>query len=584
MYVNDRFRYVKDRNNNDKTSMYMGKNNNNGEGYTKSSRRSFLGQAGLVAGAAILPAGFVRGTDNPPISFQDNDKNELRWEVRLVQTGWNTYSTRFVYAPAWTWEPVKGAAAYIVAFADSEDKQASTIRLSTPYYDMTKEWSHIANGGVDIIAWAVDEKDNPICSAWRKRFNKSPAFDGKKQEALNWQDSLDRAMTYLLAPARDKVEDFEGDMPRSCWSSCEESMSGQRRLMAFPALHHPSFIFAFLAYAQQFPDSKLTPAALKQSKQYADWLLANRLPATWRCGLFPFSTIQQGKMEGYIEGKNITLFRAGRVGEAMVLLYKQFNEKKYLDYAAHIANTFTGLQQPNGSWPYRVNPLDGKVVETYTSNAVSPARLFGMLEQVNADANYAASRKKAIEWMMENPVKTKRWQGMFEDIGAKIPYQNLEHWDTNELIRYIAHYHRNDPAFVKVAEDLNHYIEDQFVVWQTGDKCVSDQCPTPTVMEQYACYRPMEVHTGMWIMSLIALHRSTGKEEYLAKAINAGNAIVRAQQKNGAYSTWGFDIRFGRPLLTMDWPGCNAVAVAALLQLNHYVNSLPGSADEKQVL
>lgn len=564
----------------------MNKNKNPEQENNKSSRRNFLGQAGLVVSAVFLPASVIRAETSAndfEKSFQTDDEDKLRWEVRLVQTGWNTYSSRFVYSPEWTWEAINGAAAYIVAFADTNDGEAKIIRLASPRYDMVKEWPGIANGPVDIIAWAVDDKDNPICSAWRKRFNKSPGFDGKSQKPGNWQGSLDRAMTYLLAPARDKVEDFEGDMPRSCWSSCEESMSGQRRLMAFPALHHPSFVFAFLEYVQQFPNSQLSPTALKQAKQYGDWLLTNRLPADWRCGLFPFSTIQQGKMEGYIEGKNITLFRAGRVGEAMIALYKQFSDKRYLEYAKHIGNAFISLQQQDGSWPYRINPLNGKVVETYTSNAVSPARLLGMLEQIEPNANYAASRKKAIDWMMTNPVKTKLWQGMFEDIGVKIPYQNLEHWDTNELIRYIAHYHRNEAIFVQTAEDLNRYIEDQFVVWQTGDKCVSDQCPTPTVMEQYACYRPMEVHTGMWIMSLLALHRSTGKSKYLTKAINAGNSIVMAQQKNGAYSTWGFDIRFGRPLLTMDWPGCNAVAVSALLQLNRYAQS-PSGRNEEQPL
>jgi uncharacterized protein YyaL (SSP411 family) len=91
----------------------------------------------------------------------------------------------------------------------------------------------------------------------------------------------------------------------------------------------------------------------------------------------------------------------------------------------------------------------------------------------------------------------------------------------------------------------------------------------------------MEVHTGMWIMSLLALHQSTGNKEYLTKAINAGNSIVSAQQTTGAYSTWGFDMRFDRPLLTMDWPGCNAVAVTALLQLNQYAKSFAVPGNEK---
>jgi len=77
-------------------------------------------------------------------------------------------------------------------------------------------------------------------------------------------------------------------------------------------------------------------------------------------------------------------------------------------------------------------------------------------------------------------------------------------------------------------------------------------------------------------MSLLSLHKATGNKAYLTKAINAGNSITRGQQQTGAYSTWGYDVRFNRPLISMDWPGCNAVAVYALLQLNHYVNGLPG--------
>lgn len=552
------------------------------------SRRNFLGHAGLVVGAALLPVNVTQAEGRILKSafdtIDDDKKEKARVETNLIQTGWNTYSPRFVYAPLWTWEPIKGAVAYVVEYAGAGDKKARTVRLDKPEYNMEKDWASIDNGPVDMIAWAVGAQDKPLCAAWRKRFHKSPAFDGKAQKPMNWQASIDRCMIYLLAPARDKVEPFEGDMPRSCWSCCEESISGQRRLTAFPALHHPSFIFAYLDYAKKFPDSKLTSVAVKQAKQYGDWLLANRLPANWRCSLFPFSTIEQGRTEGYIEGRNITLFRAARAGEAMVTLYRYFNDKKYLDYARHIGDVFVSLQNKDGSWPYRVDPKDGKTIEEYTSNAVSPARLLGILEEIEPNTTYAAARKKAIEWTMANPVKTRRWQGMYEDVSVTIPYKNLQHWDVSELIRYTVHYNQTEPESVKLVEKLNHYIEDQFVLWQHGDSCVSIHSPTPMVMEQYACYVPMESHTGHWIITLLALHRATGKAEYLNKAINAANAIISTQQSSGAYSTWGYDERFGRPLLTMDWPGCNAVAVLGLLQLDQYIKSLPASRNERQAI
>jgi hypothetical protein len=547
---------------------------------SKNSRRDFLGKAGLALGTAVLPINIISAA---PLhkDFHTDDKEPARMEVNLKQSGWNTYATRYVYAPVFTWQPLAGAAGYIVQWAHQSDTIARVVKMQSPEYDMINDWEKFSPGAVDMIAWAVDEKGNPLCSAWRKRFYKSPGYDGIAQKPGNWQSAIDKAMGYLLAPARDKVEDFEGDMPRSCWSCCEESISGQRRLTAFPALHHPSFIYTYLEYARQYPQGKYAPEALKQAKQYGEWLLKNRLPADWKCSLFPFSTIEQGRMEGYIEGKNITLFRAARVGEAMVTLYDRFHDDRYLEYARHIADILVSMQQPDGSWPYRIDPRNGKIVEAYTSNAASPARLLGILENIRPDVKYKASRLKAITWMLQNPVQTRLWQGMFEDISPKIPYQNLEHWDTNELIRYLSYYHPDDPVTVKIAEDLNRYIEDQFVIFQKGDMCITEHCPAPTVMEQYACYKPMEVHTGEWIMSLLTLNQATGKKEYLSKAINAGNSIIAAQQKNGALSTWGYDVRFERPLLTMDWPGCNAVAVFALLLLNSYIDPAAGSKRKK---
>jgi hypothetical protein len=162
---------------------------------------------------------------------------------------------------------------------------------------------------------------------------------------------------------------------------------------------------------------------------------------------------------------------------------------------------------------------------------------------------------------------------MYEDVGAAPPYRNLQHWDTNEMIRYLVEHERDDPAGMRVAEELNRYIEDQFVVWRPSDRSVPEHCPTPTALEQYTCYRPMESHTSWWLQSLLALHGATKNDAYLHKAKSAGNAIVQAQQPSGAYSTWGFDKRFGRPFLTVDWPGCNAVAVVGLLKLMKYAGA-----------
>ena len=88
---------------------------------------------------------------------------------------------------------------------------------------------------------------------------------------------------------------------------------------------------------------------------------------------------------------------------------------------------------------------------------------------------------------------------------------------------------------IEIAQELNHYIEDQFTIWQDGDCATPERCPTPMVLEQYTCYHPMESHTGHWIQTLMALHRATGKEDYIIKAIAAANAILKTQQASGAH-------------------------------------------------
>src|SRR5262249_26288119 len=151
------------------------------------------------------------------------------------------------------------------------DAKAKTIRLEKPTYDMKDDWASLGFGPVDMLIWAVDANNQKLCTAARRRFWKVPGFDGVKQQPLDWSTSIDRVIAYLLAPAKDQVQDYERGLPRSCWSCSEDNITGKRRLLSFPALHHPSFVFAYLEYASDFPDSKQAGEAIHQATQYADW-------------------------------------------------------------------------------------------------------------------------------------------------------------------------------------------------------------------------------------------------------------------------------------------------------------------------
>ena len=306
-----------------------------------------------------------------------------------------------------------------------------------------------------------------------------------------------------------------------------------------------------------------------------DWLMTNRRPDNGTLPLFPYSTISKGKFEGDVDGTAINLMRTTSVGEAMVRLYRDTGNEKYLDYACHIADKTMDHQLADGSFPYRVDPVTGRVVEQYTCHAIEFATLVDAIEPLRPDPKRAAAARRAVDWMLAHPVANHHWQAAFEDVREKPAYSNLENWSALYLIRHLCRHGDEDPSYVSTAEAVNRWVEDQFVVFGV-DASIDVRCPTPLVIEQYACNWPMEVHSANWILALIELHKATGKKVYLDKAMAVGNAICASQSPNGELSTWGVDVRTGKPVNNQsNWYGCNAFGSEGLYALAAYVDALP---------
>lgn len=515
--------------------------------------------------------------------------------VGIKLSGWNVNATRFIDPPTWTWEPVSTAAYYELRLAGAHDSKAKTYRLEQPCFEMSAVWEKLPLGKVDLLIMGFDAQGKEICHSVYKHFVKAADFDGQRQEPLDWASALRRHMAYQLAPPRDHIEEFERGLPRGIWRCMEDSVTGQRlSATGSPGMHYPAWIKGMLWFAEQYAADSMADEARAQARAFGQWLLANRLPEDWACSLLPFSTVTGGDLEESEFGN--TLSYSGRVGVAMLDLYRVFGQEEYLQYARHLADVLIRFQREDGSWPFRVDPCDGSVKpeNEYTSNAVEPATLLASLEEIAPLESYRCARLKATQWLLDNPVHTRRWEQLYFDAVAAPPFANLENWDTCQMIRYLVHYSGQSPAFVEIAEDLNRFVEDQFVLWRAEDypppspsygdiggqgpglvgSAVNLRTPTPMAMEQYWTYHPMAAHTGNWVLALIALHQATQNEQYLVKAICAANAIVRGQQESGAFATWGFDTRFGRPLNTFNWPGDNMCGAIGLMHLQRYCQSL----------
>lgn len=519
----------------------------------------------------------------------------------IRSNSWNRYSRRFVYAPRFTWEPVEGAERYRIGVAAASDRAAAWYDVAEPAFDFAPIWDQFPFERIDMLTIPVDSAGREVDKPWyednmaRRTFIKSPGWRGGRRELAGgngasssnthllqrWEDTARRSLAYLLQPPRDRVEPFEEGLPRHVWSAIEDSYTGERHfggvpgaMNSYPALHFPLYIAAFLEFADSFPYDPLVPVARRQAQQYGEWLLRYHHPDDWACAGFPFSCIAGGKLEEHSPtGKhNLSLFRAAAVGDVMLHLAVTFKDQRYFEYAQKIADGLLKFQAPDGHWPFRVDAQTGAELESYTSDVVTPARLMALLYERTGNPAYSHARDRAVRWLLENPICTHRWEGMYEDVGEQKAFSNLENWDVNEAIRYLTCFKETIPDAVATAETLNRFVEDQFVVWETGDPVTEVQVPCPSVMEQYFCYAPMEGHTAHWILSLIALHAATGNQEYLDKACAAADAICRSQLDTGSFTTWGYDLRFGRPLLDQyQWFGGEAQGVYGLLKLRAYL-------------
>ena len=85
----------------------------------------------------------------------------------------------------------------------------------------------------------------------------------------------------------------------------------------------------------------------------------------------------------------------------------------------------------------------------------------------------------------------------------------------------------------------------------------------------------MDGHTANWILSLIELHKATGKRVYLDKAKAAADAICAAQYEDGQFSTWGRDFETGEaPANADNWYNAGAFSDWALYTLVQYTRGL----------
>lgn len=501
-----------------------------------------LGAAILLSAIACLRA----GGQTTAHRFEQQSWAESAEPVRPGVPGktpfWNAHAKRFIYAPAFDYKPISGAARYQYRIVSLKDQGRHTFEAPVPYAPLSKVWAQMPVSRFTIEVVALSAKGDSLGVAGKGEYYRAAPFNGVYHEpVMPYGQSARTALDNLLQ--KDYVQ---------YWlkNKTPDPSYGYYR---YPAKIYSALVVGAITHARLSTD----PARVKQSTELAriiaDYLISISYNAQSRWPNFPptYYGPRIGKNpESHMQLQNNLTIMGADAGNAYLDLYDWTKEEKYLAAARRIADTYLKTQLPSGTWYIYVNHLTG---EPLADNLAIPTAVINYFDRLRKDYHVPGLEKAtgaALSWVMNNPVKTFNWSGQFEDVKALPPYRNLSREQACDLAVYLFKNKRSDKASISLAEELVRFCEDQFVTWEQADdfwvKDRKDKDPgwhstnwiTPSVHEQYVFWMPVNRSAGIMIDTYWQAYAATHKEIYLAKARSIANAITLVQKENqGDYPT-----------------------------------------------
>jgi len=469
----------------------------------------------------------------------------------LQLTGRMQRAIRFIDAPVFDLSSPKGVVRYQAKFTDALGNPLE-VTSATPEIDLSGIWAKIAPGDFTGTISALDQEGRSIGSL-NGKWHKARPFDQSIKPAplpRPLPEVIERATDFLINYRNPKGHD--PTRPAILWHANFNSDDGKVSPMVYPALGHATFIHLLLDY-EAWKDA--TPANAKAARplarDLADVLLLHRTPAEWPLGNLFYSTSVGGKMGGHRDNENIIPVNSGYAGLALFRLGLADNNAALIQAAWETALALVKVQNPDGSFAFRVNPKTGEVNNPYTSN-VMPVVLFWdalLASKISpscaqdspaAREKVADARRRVLDWMMAGPWKDYRWEGLYEDVPNQPPYFGLEWNDAAQAVEYVLARPGEFPGQREQALAITRWIEDQFLCWYPDDVPNSLGCVarTPSALEQYRCYQPIDAHTARAAVLFLAVWQATGDESYRARARALAASIAQAQRSNGSISTF----------------------------------------------
>lgn len=481
---------------------------------------------------------------------------------------WNVFAKRFMYAPAFNFKTIENAASY--RFTLSQGDRSWSFAAETPNAPLSEVWDSIPVGQTKLIVEALSAEGKTLGEAGTRSFFRAFPFEGPYTgPARDYREAALKG-AYFVHNIKAVQHWIKNKMP---------DMSFENNCYACKIIGATVRLECFLA--KEMPELK--EEALTIARNAAECLMNAAQPEGTPLAYFPPTYYLEPEAKDgwphhvYTINKGKTmLLEAVAAGNAYLDLYDMTGEKKYFDETLHILDTYQRLQNPDGSWPIKIEIATGKTTDNSFCTPTPLLMLVRRVNQLGVD-KYNAMAEKGEKWVVENTLKEFNLTGQFEDQRMEDlkPYENLTHCTTHEFANYLLTKPSPTPQEIETAKELTAFGEDQFIHWDIiPDKNGFKSETVPCVHEQYFYEVPVDASSSEMAESYMLLYEATGDKLCLAKATALLDAMTIVQNAcNGQIpTTWEFNSHQWNIHRTF-WINCTYSSVVQLLKLHSILNA-----------
>lgn len=552
--------------------------------------RHALFLVGVCMGALMACGGIAKEDVATPVRPGNTEKRAPFWNER---------ATFFRIAPAFAFKPVEGAVKYRFTAhfpaplregggpAGDGGSIAGVFEADSPEAPLSPIWDDIYPGPCEVVCDGLDATGAVIGRAGSRSFVKTAPFRGQCAPA---------ARPYRAAARM--IYDYMTSLP-AMTTLVETGVPDQNyQHNAYPSKTHAAHIEAMLHWAEFDPANR--EKAMRFARASGDYLLSQLEPpdaplAFWpptygrkplECDLAVNGGKNRPAMVGNdpegaakYRGQVMTLYPAD-VGTAFVRLSEATGDAKYLSAARGIGETYLRLRRADSTWPLKYWLATGEVQCPNPLVPTHPMVFFEALADATGEAKWREAADRCFEWLGKGPLTDWNWDGQFEDIEPRPPYQDLTKHNAIDAMLHLLKRRGSAPETLALACEILRWCEDQFVFWEApcapddelprpdGKRWRPGRYHYPSVFEQYSCYIAIDASAAKMIQAYLAMWRAEGNPLDLAKARALADSITQIQEPSGRVPTfWAAkDDAISSPLY--DWLNCMAASAKVLLDLD----------------